>query len=68
MKDTPKISSLDIKCFRGLKNLKLDDLSNINIFVGGNNSGKTSVLELLKLMSAPYDVKMLKSVHIRRKK
>ena len=66
MKDTPKISSLDIKCFRGLKNLKLDDFSNINIFVGGNNSGKTSVLELLKLMSAPYDVKMLKNVALQR--
>lgn len=66
VKDTPKISSLDIKCFRGLKNLKLDDLSNINIFVGGNNSGKTSVLELLKLMSAQYDVTMLKNVALQR--
>ncbi len=66
MKDTPKISSLDIKCFRGLKNLKLDDLSNINIFVGGNNSGKTSVLEMIKLMSAPYYITMLQNVALQR--
>lgn len=39
--------------FRGLNNLELDDFSKINVFVGANNSGKTSLLEALKLMSTP---------------
>ena len=34
--------------FRGLNHLKLEDFSNVNIFVGANNSGKTSILEALK--------------------
>ena len=42
--------------FRGLNHLKLEDFSNVNIFVGANNSGKTSILEALKIFSAPDDI------------
>lgn len=42
------IKSLDIKSFRGISSLKLEDLSPINILTGDNNSGKTSVLEVLR--------------------
>ena len=30
--------------YRGLKDLELDDLKKVNIFVGHNNCGKTSIL------------------------
>lgn len=41
--------------FRGLRSLEVKDLRGINVFVGGNNSGKTSVLETLALLSNPTD-------------
>ena len=42
--------ALSIKNLRGIDNLKIADLSRINIFVGPNNSGKTTVLEALFLL------------------
>jgi energy-coupling factor transporter ATP-binding protein EcfA2 len=39
--------------FRGLRSLEVDELRGINVFVGGNNSGKTSVLETLSLLANP---------------
>ncbi|WP_431100298.1 AAA family ATPase [Roseateles noduli] len=39
--------------FRGLRSLEVSELRGINVFVGGNNSGKTSVLEVLALLSNP---------------
>ncbi len=38
--------------------MKLDDLGSVNVIVGGNNVGKTSVLEAIALMSdsSPYNL------------
>ena len=47
---------LEIENFRGIKSLKIDALERVNLFVGKNNCGKTSVLEsafLLIGMSNP---------------
>jgi len=49
------IKQFIIHNYRGLNNVCLDNLSNVNILVGANNSGKTSVLEALKIMSAPNE-------------
>lgn len=38
-----------IENYRGLKRLELQGLSRVNLFVGKNNSGKTSVLEAMQL-------------------
>jgi ABC-type branched-subunit amino acid transport system ATPase component len=46
---------LSVDGFRGLRALQVADLRNINVLVGGNNSGKTSVLEALALMANPAD-------------
>ncbi|WP_296846927.1 AAA family ATPase [Treponema sp.] len=48
------IKSLNIETFRGIQNLKLDSFSGINIFTGDNNSGKTSVLEVLQTSGDPH--------------
>lgn len=55
----PIITRLDIERFRGIRDLRLDDLSHVNVLVGANNCGKTSVLEAVKLMSDPSDVGLL---------
>lgn len=43
------------KQFRGIKNLKINNLGNINIIVGDNNSGKTSVLEAMMLLRNAFE-------------
>lgn len=45
-----------INGYRGLKNLELRSLNHINILTGNNNSGKTSVLELLSSLENPQDI------------
>lgn len=43
------IKNLNINHFRGLHDLQLEDLQEINVILGGNNVGKTSVLEAIEL-------------------
>ncbi|MDR2087469.1 MAG: AAA family ATPase, partial [Dysgonamonadaceae bacterium] len=43
------LEQLKINNFRGFDSLEIDGLSKINLFVGKNNSGKTSILEALFL-------------------
>lgn len=43
--------NLEINNFRGIKHLKIDDFSRVNVFLGQNNSGKSSVLEALLLLA-----------------
>lgn len=43
------IYSINIKNFRGIKDLEIEDFKNINLFVGKNNCGKTSILEAIFL-------------------
>jgi hypothetical protein len=47
--------SIHIQNFRGLRDLRIDDLGRVNLIVGANNVGKTSVLEALCLMHAHLD-------------
>jgi len=48
-------TQIEINGFRGLRSLNLDDLGRINILVGDNNSGKTSVLEALSILCQPQN-------------
>lgn len=49
----PHWKSIHIERFRRLENLRLEDLGAVNLLVGKNNSGKTSVLEALAIASNP---------------
>ena len=42
--------NIEINNFRGIDHLKIDDFSRVNIFLGQNSSGKSSVLECLFLL------------------
>ena len=42
--------NIEIKNFRGIDHLEVDDFSRVNVFLGQNSSGKSSVLECLLLM------------------
>lgn len=49
----PYIESLEISSYRGIRKLKIDNLGEVNIFVGDNNTGKTSVLEAIQFLCGP---------------
>ncbi|SNY90118.1 ATPase/GTPase, AAA15 family [Cohaesibacter sp. ES.047] len=60
------VSELDISTFRGVKGLKLKDLSRFNLLVGRNNSGKTSILEALAFVLSRGDLlRLFRSVRER---
>lgn len=42
-----------IKHFRGFEDLSVEGLSQVNVFLGRNNSGKTSILEAVFLLTNP---------------
>jgi len=42
--------NIEIRNFRGIDHLEIDDFSRVNVFLGQNSSGKSSVLECLLLM------------------
>ncbi|MGL6065097.1 MAG: AAA family ATPase [Fusobacteriaceae bacterium] len=50
------LNNLYIKKFRAINNLELKHLSRINILVGDNNCGKTSVLEAISLFQNHADI------------
>lgn len=45
--------NLKIENFRGLTELEIDDLRQFNLFVGKNNSGKSTILEAIFLLINP---------------
>ena len=50
------ISEINAKAYRGLNNLFINNLGKINLLVGDNNSGKTSLLEVIRILSQPKDL------------
>ena len=55
-------SSIEISGFRSLEQVRLEGLSRVNLLVGSNNSGKTSVLECVGLLHSAADYRVLHSV------
>lgn len=58
--------NLTIKNFRGIEKLKLTDLKMVNLLVGKNNCGKTSVLEALFLLSGMSNPQLSVNIHLFR--
>lgn len=48
------IRNLTIKGFRGFEHFKMCDLGRVNLLVGTNNSGKTSVLEAVQILTTAH--------------
>ena len=55
MKQLP-IQQITFHSFRALQNLTLANCGNINVIVGGNNAGKTSVLDAISIYCRPLDI------------
>jgi len=55
LESTKHITDLKIINYKGLQNISIHKLNKINVFAGENNSGKTSLLEAVRLLIAQND-------------
>ena len=61
--------NIEIKNFRGIDYLKIEDFSRVNVFLGQNNSGKSTVLEaiaMLMSMSNPDVPQQINAIRARK--
>lgn len=56
------LKSLTIKNFRSLEDLQIEKLGRVNLIVGKNNSGKSSVLEALRIYAGNANQELLESI------
>jgi hypothetical protein len=57
-----RISTLIIERFRSLRQLKLEALGRVNLITGRNNTGKSSILEALRILSSDASPPVLSSI------
>ena len=55
-------NKIDIKNFRGIKNLSIDSIKRINLLIGQNNCGKSSVLEAIFLNQALNNTQIVPTI------
>ena len=61
-----KLNSLIIKNFRCLEDFEVKKLGRVNLIVGKNNSGKSSVLEALRIYAANGQRRILEEIAAER--
>jgi hypothetical protein len=61
-------SSIHIDRYKSLKNISFGDLRRVNLVAGANNTGKTSILEAIYLLTQQNEVRALLEVVMRRGK
>lgn len=57
------IESINVDKFRGIKHFSCSGLKRVNVFVGKNNCGKTSILEALFLLTGPANMQLILGVN-----
>jgi AAA15 family ATPase/GTPase len=57
-----KLSSLSIQNFKLFQDFHLEDLKRINLFAGKNNTGKTALLEAIRIWAAQEDLSVIRSI------
>ncbi len=60
------IDTLQIQRFRGLNSFNVGGLARVNLFVGANNAGKSSILEAMELLAGGGDPRVLRLGPMRR--
>ena len=55
--------NIKIDNFRGVKHLEIDDFSRVNVFLGQNGSGKSTILEVIHLLTKMSDSDMPQGVN-----
>ena len=58
----PKISTLNIDRFRALRQLRIDRLGRVNLITGRNNTGKSSILEALRILASDASFPVISNI------
>ncbi len=56
------LESLHIQNYRLFKDLKIDKLGQVNLIAGKNNTGKTALLEAIRIQLSGFDVTVLTEI------
>ena len=62
----PMLKTLELSRYRGFESYRLGDLTRVNLLVGMNNCGKTSILEAVELLVSGGSVSALYESAVRR--
>ncbi len=58
----PQISTLTVERFRALRKLCIDGLGRVNLITGRNNTGKSSVLEALRILASDGSPAVIRNI------
>lgn len=61
-KNKLEMKSLQIKNYKNLKDFKIDSLTRVNLIVGKNNVGKSTLLEAISIFATGGDVNWIKEI------
>ena len=61
-----KYKNINIKSFRGIKEFELNNASKVNVILGQNNSGKSSILEAIFLLTGYNNPQLVLTVDVFR--
>src|SRR5438552_13827650 len=53
------LKNIKVEAYRGFRELSIENLSRVNLFVGQNNSGKTSILEAVQILASEGNLGLL---------
>ena len=59
---SPKIESIRVERFRAFRKLEIQGLGRVNLIVGKNNTGKSSLLEALRLLASDANPRVITSI------
>ena len=60
------LDSLHIQNYRLFKDLKIEKLGQVNLISGKNNSGKTALLEVLRIWESNFDNTVINNILFER--
>jgi energy-coupling factor transporter ATP-binding protein EcfA2 len=60
------IKNLSIENFRGFQSFRMKELGRVNLIVGANNCGKTTVLEAINILMSHGNLATISTIHSRR--
>lgn len=60
--DELPLRDLTVEGYRGIRHLRLPELGRVNLFVGKNNAGKTSLLEAIRIHAEPQPLAALRQL------